>query len=109
MDCNDLSIGVQILTNSALNLLRRASGRSEEEEHHADRQKLRDPELEKVIRSEQHRRRYEFISPVSARTQRRRPAWCFPQDRPRIDWQSPPLKPLQLLPHLRRLSRKLLC
>jgi hypothetical protein len=47
-----LSIGVQILTDSALNLLRRASGRSEEEERHADRQKLRDPELEKVIRSE---------------------------------------------------------
>lgn len=47
---------VKKVRDSALNLLRRASGRSEEEERHADRQKLRDPELEKVMRSEQRRR-----------------------------------------------------
>ena len=47
---------VKKIRDSALRLLRRASGKSEEEERHADRQKLRDPELEKVIRSEQRRR-----------------------------------------------------
>jgi hypothetical protein len=47
---------VKKVRDSALSLLRRASGKSEEEERHQDRQKLRDPELEKVIRSEQRRR-----------------------------------------------------
>jgi hypothetical protein len=47
---------VKKIRDSALSLLRRVSGKSEEEERHADRQKLRDPELEKVIRSEQRRR-----------------------------------------------------
>lgn len=47
---------VKKVKDSALNLLRRASGKSEEEERHSDRQKLRDLELEKVIRSEQRRR-----------------------------------------------------
>ncbi|MBI3651537.1 MAG: hypothetical protein HY231_11020 [Acidobacteria bacterium] len=47
---------VKKVKDSALNLLRRASGKSEEEERHSDRQKLRDLDLEKVIRSEQRRR-----------------------------------------------------
>ena len=47
---------VKKVKDSALNLLRRATGKSEEEERHSDHQKLRDLELEKVIRSEQRRR-----------------------------------------------------
>jgi hypothetical protein len=40
----------------ALSLLRRASGLSEEEELSADRPKLRDPDVERIRRSEQRRR-----------------------------------------------------
>lgn len=47
---------VKKVRDSALNLLRRATGKSEAEERQGDRQKLRDLELEKVIRSEQRRR-----------------------------------------------------
>jgi hypothetical protein len=37
-------------------LLRRATGQSEEEERHSDRGKLRDPDVERVRRSEQRKR-----------------------------------------------------
>ena len=47
---------VKKVRDAALSLLRRASGKSEEEERHADRKQLRDLELEKVMRSEQRRR-----------------------------------------------------
>lgn len=40
----------------ALSLLRRATGLSEEEERHADRERLRDPDVQRVYRSEQKRR-----------------------------------------------------
>ena len=40
----------------SLNLLRRASGRSEIEERYSDRQRLRDPEIERIRRSEQRKR-----------------------------------------------------
>ena len=40
----------------ALSLLRRASGKSEEDERHADRERLRDPEIDRLIRSEQRKR-----------------------------------------------------
>ena len=40
----------------ALSLLRRATGLSEEEERHADRDRLRDPDVQRVYRSEQKRR-----------------------------------------------------
>jgi hypothetical protein len=40
----------------SLSLLRRASGQSEVEERHSDRQRLRDPEIERIRRSEQRKR-----------------------------------------------------
>ena len=40
----------------ALSLLRRASGKSEEEERHSDRERLRDPEIDRLFRSEQRKR-----------------------------------------------------
>ncbi|HXG65399.1 MAG TPA: hypothetical protein VNO70_09840 [Blastocatellia bacterium] len=40
----------------SLSLLRRASGASEEEERHADRERLRDPDIERIRRSEQRKR-----------------------------------------------------
>src|SRR5687768_2079934 len=40
----------------ALSLLRRATGKSEEEERHSDRERLRDPEIDRLIRSEQRKR-----------------------------------------------------
>ena len=40
----------------SLNLLRRASGASEEEERHSDRERLRDPDIERIRRSEQRKR-----------------------------------------------------
>ncbi len=39
----------------ALSLLRRASGISEEEERHADRDRLRDTEIQRIYRSEQRK------------------------------------------------------
>ena len=39
----------------ALSLLKRASGISEEEERHADRDPLRDMEIQRVYRSEKHK------------------------------------------------------
>ena len=40
----------------ALSLLRRATGKSEEEERHSDRERLRDPEIDRLFRSEQRKR-----------------------------------------------------
>jgi hypothetical protein len=40
----------------SLSLLRRASGKSEIEERHSDRQGLRDPEIERIRRSDQRKR-----------------------------------------------------
>lgn len=40
----------------ALNLLRRASGVSEEEERHANRERLHDPDVERIRRAEQRKR-----------------------------------------------------
>lgn len=40
----------------ALTLLRRATGTSEIDEQHPDRQRLRDPDVERVRRSEQRKR-----------------------------------------------------
>ena len=40
----------------ALNLLRRASGLSEEEERHSDRERLHDPDVQRIFRSEQRKR-----------------------------------------------------
>ena len=40
----------------SLSLLRRASGKSEIEERHSDRQRLRDPEIERIRRSDQRKR-----------------------------------------------------
>lgn len=47
---------IKKVRDRALNLLRRASGVSEEEERHADRERLHDPEIERLFRSEQRRR-----------------------------------------------------
>jgi len=47
---------IKKVRDRALSLLRRASGASEEEERHADRERLHDPEIERLFRSEQRRR-----------------------------------------------------
>lgn len=47
---------IKKVTDRAITLLRRASGVSEVEERLSDRQKLRDPEVERVRRSEQRKR-----------------------------------------------------
>jgi hypothetical protein len=47
---------IKKVRDRALNLLRRASGVSEEEERHADRERLRDPDIQRVYRSEQRKR-----------------------------------------------------
>jgi len=47
---------IKKVRDRALSLLRRASGASEEEERHADRDRLRDPEIQRLFRSEQRRR-----------------------------------------------------
>jgi len=39
----------------ALSLLRRASGASEQEERSRDRERLRDPDIQRIMRSEQRR------------------------------------------------------
>jgi len=46
---------IKKVKDRALSLLRRASGASEEEERHADRDRLRDFEIQRVFRSEQHK------------------------------------------------------
>jgi hypothetical protein len=47
---------IKKVRDRSLNLLRRASGQSEEEERHKDRERLHDPEIERVRRSEQRKR-----------------------------------------------------
>ncbi len=47
---------IKKVRDRALSLLRRASGRSEAEEAHTDRQRLRDPDIERIRRSEQRKR-----------------------------------------------------
>lgn len=47
---------VKKVKDRALSLLKRASGRSEEEERHQDRARLRDPDIQRVFRSEQKKR-----------------------------------------------------
>jgi hypothetical protein len=47
---------VKKVRDRALSLLRRATGQSEEEERHGDRDKLRDPDVERIRRSEQRKR-----------------------------------------------------
>jgi hypothetical protein len=46
---------VKKVKDRALSLLRRASGLSEEEERHSDRDRLRDFEIQRVFRSEQRK------------------------------------------------------
>jgi hypothetical protein len=47
---------IKKVRDRALSLLRRASGISEEEERHSDRERLHDPEIERLFRSEQRKR-----------------------------------------------------
>jgi len=47
---------IKKVRDRALSLVRRASGRSEVEERHSDRERLKDPDIERVRRSEQRRR-----------------------------------------------------
>jgi hypothetical protein len=47
---------IKKVRDRALSLLRRATGKSEEEERHSDREKLRDPEIDRLFRSEQRKR-----------------------------------------------------
>jgi hypothetical protein len=47
---------IKKVKDRALSLLRRASGISEEEERHSDRERLRDPEIQRLFRSEQRKR-----------------------------------------------------
>jgi hypothetical protein len=46
---------IKRVNDRALSLLRRATGISEEEERHADRDPLRDMEIQRVYRSEKHK------------------------------------------------------
>ena len=47
---------IKKVRDRALNLLRRASGASEEEERHSDRERLHDPDIERIRRSDQRKR-----------------------------------------------------
>ena len=47
---------VKKVKDRALSLLRRASGLSEEEERHSDRERLHDPDVQRIFRSEQKKR-----------------------------------------------------
>jgi hypothetical protein len=47
---------IKKVRDRALNLLRRASGASEEEERHAGRERLQDPDIERIRRSDQRKR-----------------------------------------------------
>ncbi len=47
---------IKKVRDRALNLLRRATGTSEEEERHKDRERLRDPDIERIRRGEQRKR-----------------------------------------------------
>jgi hypothetical protein len=48
---------IKKVKDRALNLLRRSSGLSEEEERHPDRERLRDLDIERIRRSDQRRRK----------------------------------------------------
>lgn len=56
IEFEDGSREVHRVRDRALSLLRRASGRTEREEELGDRQKLRDPDIDAVRRSDQRRR-----------------------------------------------------
>ena len=47
---------IKKVRDRSLSLLRRASGQSEEEERHKDRERLHDPDIERIRRSEQRKR-----------------------------------------------------
>lgn len=47
---------IKKVRDRALSLLRRASGISEQEERHSDRERLHDPEIQRLFRSEQRKR-----------------------------------------------------
>ena len=47
---------IKKIRDRSLRLLRRASGKSEVEERHSDRERLRDPEIERIRRSDQRKR-----------------------------------------------------
>jgi adenylosuccinate synthase len=47
---------IKKVRDRSLNLLRRASGQSEEEERHEGRERLHDPDIERIRRSDQRRR-----------------------------------------------------
>lgn len=47
---------VKKVKDRSLSLLKRAGGRSEEEERHSDRDRLRDPDIQRIFRSEQKKR-----------------------------------------------------
>lgn len=47
---------IKKVRDRALSLLRRASGVSEQEERHSDRERLSDPEIQRLFRSEQRRK-----------------------------------------------------
>ena len=47
---------IKKVRDRALSLLKRASGKSEVEELHSDRERLKDPDIERVRRSEQRKR-----------------------------------------------------
>jgi hypothetical protein len=47
---------IKKVRDRSLSLLRRASGQSEEEERHKDREELRDFDIERIRRSEQRKR-----------------------------------------------------
>jgi hypothetical protein len=47
---------IKKVRDRSLSLLRRATGQSEEEERHKDRERLHDPDIERIRRSEQRKR-----------------------------------------------------
>ena len=47
---------IKKVRDRSLSLLRRATGQSEEEERHGDRERLHDPDIERIRRSEQRKR-----------------------------------------------------
>ncbi|MFP5261832.1 MAG: hypothetical protein ACLGJB_08000 [Blastocatellia bacterium] len=47
---------IKKVRDRSLSLLRRAGGQSEEEERHKDRDRLHDPEIERIRKSEQRKR-----------------------------------------------------
>ena len=47
---------IKKVKDRSIALLKRASGKSEEEERHSDREQLRDPDIQRIYRSEQRRK-----------------------------------------------------